>query len=173
MLINEKNREFWHAIYCKPRQEKKVSKSLQNLGIEHYLPLIKVYKIWSDRKKIIEEPLLRSYLFIPQYVVQEKNIKEIDGVLNYVYYNGKLAKIFEHEIARIKDFLGELIITEEQFKEFVIGDQVEIKRGAFVGQKGDVIEEKNKTLKLQIDSLNYVLEITVEKGNVNLIKRKE
>ena len=33
-------------------------------GIESYLPLKKVLKQWSDRKKWVEEPLFRSYIFI-------------------------------------------------------------------------------------------------------------
>jgi len=41
----------WHAVYTKPCWEKKVANLLELKKIEHYCPLQKVYRQWSDRKK--------------------------------------------------------------------------------------------------------------------------
>ena len=54
----------WYAVYVKSRYEKKTSKLLEDRNIETYLPLIGRLKQWSDRKKTVEEPLFKSYLFV-------------------------------------------------------------------------------------------------------------
>ena len=62
--IMEKDDLHWFAVYTKPRWEKKVSGILDDNGIENYCPLNKVVKQWSDRKKVILEPLFKSYVFV-------------------------------------------------------------------------------------------------------------
>ncbi|HEV7622062.1 MAG TPA: transcription termination/antitermination NusG family protein, partial [Flavisolibacter sp.] len=47
----------WYAIYTRPRWEKKVNGLLIQKGIESYCPLNKVRRKWSDRIKLVEEPL--------------------------------------------------------------------------------------------------------------------
>ena len=54
----------WYAVYTKPRSEKKLADRLNEHGIEAYLPLRKTLKQWSDRKKMVEEPLITSYVFV-------------------------------------------------------------------------------------------------------------
>ncbi|NQU85049.1 MAG: antitermination protein NusG, partial [Mariniphaga sp.] len=56
MIVN-KPKYQWYAIYTKANGEKKLCSSLRKKNIECYLPLQKVLKYWSDRKKWIEEPL--------------------------------------------------------------------------------------------------------------------
>ena len=56
--------KYWYALYTKPRWEKKIDAALLKKGIEAWCPLQKIEKQWSDRKKIIEEPLFKSYIFI-------------------------------------------------------------------------------------------------------------
>ena len=53
----------WYALYTKPRWEKKIDASLIKKNIESWCPLQKIEKQWTDRKKIIEEPLFKSYIF--------------------------------------------------------------------------------------------------------------
>ena len=54
----------WHVIYTKSKWEKKVEGLLLKSGIESWCPVQKKERQWSDRKKIIEEPLFRSYVFV-------------------------------------------------------------------------------------------------------------
>jgi transcription antitermination factor NusG len=62
----------WFALYTKPRWEKKINTALLKKGIESWCPLQIIEKQWSDRKKIIEEPLFRSYVFV-KISAEEKN----------------------------------------------------------------------------------------------------
>jgi transcription antitermination factor NusG len=62
--MNNQFNKKWLAIYTRPRWEKKVNLLLQEKGVESYCPLNKVKRKWSDRVKIIEEPLFKSYVFV-------------------------------------------------------------------------------------------------------------
>ena len=44
----------WFALYTAPRSEKKVEARLGEAGVEHFLPMLKVMRRWSDRVKVVE-----------------------------------------------------------------------------------------------------------------------
>ncbi|MCK5034403.1 MAG: UpxY family transcription antiterminator, partial [Candidatus Sabulitectum sp.] len=73
----------WYAIYTKARNEKKVASLFLRDGIEHYLPLIKRIKFWSDRKKQVEEPLFSSYVFV--HIKEQEHLKVLKttGVVRF------------------------------------------------------------------------------------------
>ena len=58
----------------------KVYQELKNQSVEAYLPLEKKIRQWSDRKKKVEEPMIRSYVFV------KSSEKEYYDILN-VYKN--------------------------------------------------------------------------------------
>jgi len=95
----------WYAIYTRPRWEKKVNGLLVQKGIEVYCPLNKVRRRWSDRIKTIEEPLFKSYVFVRISDEERTGVRMTNGVVNFVYWNGKPALIKEKEIQTIKLFL--------------------------------------------------------------------
>src|SRR5438067_1101082 len=97
----------WYAVNTRPRWEKKVAKTLESNGIENYCPLNKVVRQWSDRKKVILEPIFRGYVFVKVAEEKKWDINKIDGILNYVYWLGKPARIRGEEINTIKKFLHE------------------------------------------------------------------
>ncbi len=75
----------WLAIYTKPRWEKKVYGMLQEKGVESYCPLNKVQRKWSDRIKIVEEPLFKSYVFVRVCEDEKTPVRMLGGVVNFVY----------------------------------------------------------------------------------------
>src|ERR1700733_14584165 len=97
----------WLAIYTRPRWEKKVNLLLKEKGFESYCPLNKVRRKWSDRIKVVEEPLFKSYVFVKIDEAARTEIRMTAGVINFVYWNSKPAVIKEKEIATIKRFLDE------------------------------------------------------------------
>ena len=54
----------WFVIHTKPRFEKKVEERLLSLGIEAYCPTRKEIRLWSDRKKKIDIPVLPSMVLV-------------------------------------------------------------------------------------------------------------
>ena len=153
----------WHAIYTRPRWEKKVNSLLEAKGIESYCPLNKVRRKWSDRIKTIEEPLFKSYVFVKIDEEARTNVRMTDGVINFVYWNGKPALIKEREIQTIKRFLDEHENVELVKIELKEDQRVRVTAGPLMDQEGKILEVKNKQVKVAIDSLGYILVADIEK----------
>ena len=153
----------WYAIYTRPRWEKKVNSLLEAKGIESYCPLNKVRRKWSDRIKTIEEPLFKSYVFVKIDEDARTNVRMTDGVINFVYWNGKPAIIKGKEIQIIKRFLDEHENVELVKMDLKPEQRVRVTAGPFMDQEGKIIELKNKVAKVAIDSLGYILVADIEK----------
>lgn len=159
----------WFAVYTKPRWEKKVAGLLAKRGIDHYCPLNKVVKQWSDRKKVILEPLFSSYVFVRISETDKWKIKEIDGILNYVYWLGKPASIPNEEIETIKRFLNEHQSVQVHQLKLKTKDQVRILSGPFMDMQATVLSASGKQVRVQIPSLNIALSATLKLSELELI----
>jgi len=161
-VVNNK----WYAIYTRPRWEKKVNSILAQKGIESYCPLNKVRRKWSDRIKTIDEPLFKSYVFVKVSDDQRTSVRMTNGVVNFVYWNGKPAIIKEKEIQTIKRFLDEFENIQVVKIDFEPEERVRVIAGPMMDQEGKVIEIKNKTVKVCIDSLGYMLVAYIDKSKL-------
>ena len=161
----------WYAIYTRPRWEKKVNALLLQKGIESYCPLNKVRRKWSDRIKTIEEPLFKSYVFVKISEEERTNVRMTNGVVNFVYWNGKPAIIREKEIQIIKRFLDEYENVEAVKIEVTPGDRVQVIAGPMMDKEGKVLEVKNKTAKVCIDSLGYMLIAYIDKSKLITVQK--
>jgi transcription antitermination factor NusG len=147
----------WLAIYSRPRWEKKVNQLLLEKGFESYCPLNKVRRKWSDRVKIVEEPLFKSYVFVKVSDDNRTAVRMTPGVINFVYWEGKPAVIREKEINAIKRFLNEYENVEVQPMNLQVHQRVKITTGPLMDQEGEVLSLQRKAVKVAIDSLGYVL----------------
>ena len=147
----------WLAVYTKPRWEKKVAERIASKGLEVYCPLNKVRKKWSDRYKVVEEPLFKSYVFVKILEQDQIRVRLTDGVVNFVYSEGKPAIIYEEEINLIRRFLKEY--KEVQSKPVVLkkGVKVRVKSGVLMDREGIVIDIQNKKACVLLESLGYEL----------------
>jgi transcription antitermination factor NusG len=161
----------WFAIYTRPRWEKKVNHLLLQKGIEVYCPLNKVRRKWSDRIKTVEEPLFKSYVFVKVADEDRTKVRMTDGVVNFVYWDGKPAIIKEKEIQTIKRFLDEYENVEVVKMELNEGDRVQVVAGPMMDQEGKVIEVKNKVAKVCIDSLGYMLIAYIDKSKLITVQK--
>lgn len=57
---------------------------------------------WSDRKKWIEVPFFRNYIFIKVSRKEFFNVLSIPGVVNYISFGGNPQKIPADQIKNIK-----------------------------------------------------------------------
>lgn len=156
----------WYALYTKPCWEKKVAGLLAMHGIEHYCPLQRIQRKWSDRKKIIMEPLFKSYVFVRVPEKEQSAVKQVSGVLNFVNYLGKPAIIRDEEIDTIKHFLNEYRNIRLERMEFNVNDRVRIVSGPLMALEGDVLEVKHKTVKVLLPSLGFCMTAEIDKANL-------
>ncbi len=149
----------WYALYTKPRWEKKIDTVLVRKGINSWCPLQKIERQWSDRKKIIEDPLFKSYVFVHIDDTEKTKVLMTDGVLNFVYYLGKPAVIKTEEIEIIKKYLAEkdasiFILSKEGFKEET---KIKVNHGVFMGNEGTVLRGGKKKVYVKLESLGQVM----------------
>ena len=149
----------WYAVRVRSRTEKKVNAELFELGIESYLPLQRRLRIWSDRKKWVEMPLISGYVFVRISRKEYELVLSPYNVVCYVFFQGKAAVIHEKDILILKRMLGqnelELEVTLEELKP---GQMVEVISGPLCGMVGELIEFKGKNkVAVRIDPLGYTV----------------
>lgn len=163
---------YWFAVYTKPRWEKKIASVLNGMGIENYCPLNKVVRQWSDRKKVILEPLFKSYVFVRLPEDEKWEIKNVNGVLNFVYWLGKPAHIKDAEISLIKKFLNEFAELEVRPQKVRVNSLVKIKQGIMMNHRGVIIELAGNKAKVQINSMGLELVARFDKNNLEPIMQE-
>lgn len=156
----------WFALYTKPRWEKKVNSLLNDKGVECYCPLNKVKRQWSDRIKTIDEPLFKSYVFVKVDDTERTKVRLTNGVINFVYWNGKPAIVKEREIQTIKRFLDEHEAVEVRPMELAPNQTVLITSGAFMDKQAVVLDANRKEVKVAILSLGQELIATIDKAKL-------
>ena len=154
---------YWYVLYTAARAEKQVAARLESEGVEVFLPLHKTKRKWSDRMKVVEMPLFKSYVFVqcPEHRLFAMN--SIYGVSRIVFYLGKPAKIRQVEIDAIREFLA----YAENHEIILSGDRVEIVAGAFERQKAEVLRVDEKGVSLFLEELGA--KIYVDLSSVNKI----
>ena len=160
----------WLAVYSKPRWEKKINQLLQEKGLESYCPLNKVRRKWSDRIKVVEEPLFKSYVFVKVSDDDRSRVRMTPGVINFVYWEGKPALIKDKEINAIKRFLNEYENVEVKSINLRVDQRVKITTGPLMDREGQVMSLNRKTVKVAIDSLGYVLIANIERTKLTSIQ---
>ncbi|MCD4683117.1 MAG: UpxY family transcription antiterminator [Bacteroidales bacterium] len=161
----------WYAIYTKSRTEKKVYQELIASGVETYLPLIKTLKQWSDRKKWVEEPLFRSYLFVNITDSEYYRVLSSVGVVRYITFEGKAVTVPPKQILAIKQFINEEEDFTVDFDHFEIGDSVEVIRGSLMGLCGNLTEERGKQkVKIEIESVGKSILITIPRKHLRILR---
>jgi transcription antitermination factor NusG len=91
----------WRVVYTYPQQEKKIFNKLLALGMNAYLPLRKIVKQWSDRKKQLEVPLFPNYLFVKVPDIYRFRVLAIPGVTRFISFDGRLAAVSDKEMKMI------------------------------------------------------------------------
>ena len=165
--MKDTKESHWFAAYTKSRNEKKVYERLIDEGYEAYLPLQKRLKQWSDRKKWIEEPLLRSYVFVKITERDYHNVLNISGLVCFVSFEGKAAPIPEKQIDVLRMLLGEQLEIEAIEENMKPGDLVDIQIGSMMGFSGELVRHKGKSkVIIQIDHVSHKLLVTLPANHI-------
>lgn len=157
----------WFAVYTKPRWEKKVATILEEQGIENYCPLNKVVKQWSDRKKIVLEPIFKSYVFVRVPEAEKWELRNVNGIINFVYWLGKPARIKDEDIFTIRKFLNEFSeVAVEETPKLAVNSKVRIKQGVLMNYHGILVEISGNRAKVKIESMGIQLSAQFDRKNL-------
>ena len=152
----------WYPVYTHPRAEKKARLALESKGIEAYLPLRRQQKQWSDRKKWVEEPFIKSYIFVHIPEQEHAEVLMTRGIARFIYFGNKIASMPGRQIDDLKLLMAsplDLEITEESL---LPGEKIVIKAGPLKGMTGEIISYRSqKQLALRLESLGCSIIIHV------------
>ena len=159
----------WYALYVHSRAEKRVYARLLNLGFEAYLPLIATIKKWSDRKKKVEEPLFRSYVFVRVDIRKYFEVVDIPGVTKFVSFSKKPVVVPENQIIAIKKYCDDYEESDPEATDSELheGQLVRIVNGPMAGLTGRLAAINNKKrLVVYIESVGRYLPINISRAKV-------
>lgn len=171
--MNDKEQKYWYALYVRSRAEKKVVTQLEDIGVEVFLPLITRVKQWSDRKKKIEEPLFKSYVFVHSNAKQHIPILNVYGVLKFVTFEHEAVVVPDNQIVAIKRYIDDYDEKERELTnaELQVGDMVRITNGPMQGLIGRLQSVKDKRqLIVYIDAVGQYLPISIPRAKVERVR---
>jgi transcription antitermination factor NusG len=156
----------WFIITIKSRQEKKVTETLSNAGFTVYCPLQKIKRKWSDRVKIVEEPLFRGYIFI--YIEDNKRdeIFKVVTSIRYLFWLKKPAIVRDQEIETIQKWLGHFDHEYIQTEKLERGSLVQLNSGPFMGQEALLVDYGQNKAVIRLKSVGLQLSVSLNQNEI-------
>lgn len=165
------SKQKWYAAYTKSRAEKKVLQELLEQGIEAYLPLQKRLKQWSDRRKWVEEPLMRCYIFVKIEKKDYYRVLNTRGVVCYITFEGKAVPIPENQIDVLRKIVATEADVEVTAENFTPGDKVKVVSGPMHGLEGELVDYRgSRRVMVRIEHIGQQLLISVPAGFLEVVK---
>lgn len=152
----------WYVLYVNPRSEKKVAERLTKGNIEVYCPLISEVKQWSDRKKTIEVPLFKSYIFVRLLEKERQLVFNVPGAIRYLFWLGKPAIVKDFEIDALVKWLSNDEVEKCSLSKLTRGDWVSIQNGPMKNQAAIVKEVGATRVRLIIEGMGVVVNIKIK-----------
>ena len=158
----------WYVGLMKAYQDEKVAQSLISMGIEHFFPVRKERRRWSDRIKIVNVPLIRGVMFIrTDNRTRKQLLNDIFGLYSYMSKGGIDNPVIVPE-KQMKTFM-DFVNKDNENVEFYSGtlkpgDKVVVVRGPLTGMECELIKLNGKNYaRVQLASLgNAISQISVD-----------
>lgn len=157
----------WYALHTRSRHEKFINDQLAHRGIESFLPIRRLKRRWSDRTKIIDEPLFKGYIFVKTNLQNKRDVLSVKGAVKFVSAGSQPIALPEKDILSIKTIV-EQEIELDRYPYLNEGDRVYIKKGPLKGIEGYIIRKspKNCQLVISIDAIMQSASIKVDASMV-------
>jgi len=156
--------ENWYALLTHARHEKVVVQRLAERGVKTFLPLVTEVHRWSDRKKSVQLPLFRCYVFARFAPNRDERLRvlRVDGVFGLIGAHGEGTPIPEEQIDAVRQVV-EGAAPGSAYPFLKIGQRVRIRGGALEGMEGILISRNgDRTLVISVDAIQRSLAVRVE-----------
>ena len=101
--------------------------------------------------------MFKSYVFINITEEEIKKVRQVNGVVNFVYWNDRPAIIRNEEITLIKRFLNEFDFIEAFPVELKPEQRVKIMNGVLMDEEGVVVRSDRNKVEVVLYSLGFRL----------------
>ncbi len=164
------NKRSWYAVYVRSRHEKSVYSALLDKGIDASLPMMTVVRKWSDRKKKMQIPLFRGYVFVKIDVnIDNLNVLQTAGVVKFIGIRNKPSRIPDEQIHWMHMLVAESDTVRAE-KEIPVGQRVRVMIGPFKGIKGVVRRVGSRSrLVVLIESIMQAISIDIKPEHLEKI----
>ena len=163
-MLNEQDQDSgqpkaksWYVLYTKPRHEKKLAERLRSEGWIVYCPLKKTTKQWSDRKKVVEEALFPSFIFIQCEEAERDQVFVHASAVRYLYWLRKPAIVHSEEIEAIRHWM-----KEGNHVSILVGSKVCLSAGPLIGRLGRVKEHRGGQTTIVLDQLGIQVRVKAQ-----------
>ena len=161
----------WYVLYTKPRHEKKVAERLTGAGYRVYCPLKKVVRRWSDRTKVVEEPLFNGYVFIQIEDHKRDEVFIYPGTVRYMFWLRRPAIVREEEIATIQKWMGHYDHDRLKITDITPGSYVRITSGKFMNEEGILLDTSNSKALMQLKEMGIQLSLDLTQNELQALQR--
>ena len=156
----------WYIVYTRPKCEKKVAALLTRRKIKNFYPVNYQAQPDARRNKLTYQPLFNCYVFVHIADAAIDQLKRVDKVVNIVYWKNKPAIVKENEIAAIKDFTARYPTIRLEPISVNMNDYARIIEGASYTIDGKVVSVKNKSIKVNLPSLGFIMIAEMDKDSI-------
>ncbi len=98
----------------------------------------------ADRKKLVERPLISSYVFVKIIQREYFTVRKTEGVVKFIMIQGKPVPIPEEQIDNLRILCGSDAEVEVSTDVYEKGDMVEVTVGSLTGLRGELIRVGRK-----------------------------
>ena|SRR5271154_609339 len=160
----------WFALQVIPKHEKSVDNILENRGYIHFLPTCCVRRRWSDRIRVVEQPLFPGYVFCRSQSNLMEVIRGSPGIIRIVAFGGKPHPVPDKEI----EALQQIIRGKREYSAFPylnVGQKVHVISGPLTGISGTIMQFKNRDrLIISLDVVMKSVSVEIERWEVGLVQ---
>ena len=135
----------WFALFVRSNHEFAVEKELSKKRVETFIPAVRKFRQWTDRKKLITFPLFPGYIFVhmnPSPEEFSKALKTVGAVRLLSSGDGNPTPVPPEEILSLK-------LVLEKTEDFDIypylkeGSRIRIRKGTLKGVEGILMMKEN------------------------------
>lgn len=161
----------WFAIRTSLRWEFRASSELSCRGVETYLPRSRARHQWSDRSKIVDQPLFPGYLFSRFQIADRVRILQVPGVKQIVGVGNTPQPISVLQL----DDLKALIATNTGLVPWPYlssGQRIKIDRGPLAGVNGFVVSAEEGALRIvvSLDLLQRSVAAVIDRDSIGAVE---
>ena len=162
MAVSPAEQPQWYAVCTRFKAEKEVQRLLMKKGIEAYVPLSKVVRQYTRKRKTVELPLIHCYVFVHTQADRFVPVLQTEHVIKFIQFEGRPKPIPAHEIALLKRVCQEVNDLEARPLEYAPGLAVQVVGGNLTGIQGRLVENLGKNFLVELDQIGLGLLLEVD-----------
>lgn len=162
----------WYAVQTRSNFEKRTTHELHCRGVDAFLPALTELRQWKGRKKTIEMPLFKGYLFVrlTENLDARWTVLKSAGVVRILGRGSDAEPVPEFEIEAIRQMLhaGVPLTPHHYLRE---GVRVRVRHGALKGVEGIYLRSRNSArLVISIDLLSQSVFTEIDADNAEVVR---